>query len=319
MSQAARVMLLALFLATLGAACQTTRTYDPRRRTPTPARNVRLMKPTVAVMDFDNQSGFAGQWSLGGGMADMLITQLMKTERVVVLERRHLEDVVGEIARQGQELFRREGRVGVGRLKNARYMVRGVVTDFTVTGDTSGWFGTKDGGGWFGGSTAKVSLNLRVSDVETGEILASVRADGTAGSRFFGGAVNYKQVSFGGDAFFRTPLGRATESAMRRAVDEILHILPAEYWEPRIAEIVDGQAVVNGGENVGLRAGTEFIVRGEGKTITDPITGDAIERIAGPVLGLIRVVNVRATASYADILQGQNLQRGALLEPATQR
>lgn len=319
MSQAARVMLLALFLATLGAACQTTRTYDPRRRTPAPARNVRLMKPTVAVMDFDNQSGFAGQWSLGGGMADMLITQLMKTERVVVLERRHLEDVVGEIARQGQELFRREGRVGVGRLKNARYMVRGVVTDFTVTGDTSGWFGTKDGGGWFGGSTAKVSLNLRVSDVETGEILASVRADGTAGSRFFGGAVNYKQVSFGGDAFFRTPLGRATESAMRRAVDEILHILPAEYWEPRIAEIVDGQAVVNGGENVGLRAGTEFIVRGEGKTITDPITGDAIERIAGPVLGLIRVVNVRATASYADILQGQNLQRGALLEPATQR
>ena len=312
-------MLLALLLATLGVACQTTRTYDPRRRTAAPARNVRLMKPTVAVMDFDNQSGFAGQWSLGGGMADMLITQLMKTERVVVLERRHLEDVVGEIARQGQELFRREGRVGVGRLKNARYMVRGVVTDFTVTGDTSGWFGAKDRGGWFGGSTAKVSLNLRVSDVETGEILASVRADGTAGSRFFGGAVDYKRVSFGGDAFFRTPLGKATESAMRRAVDEILHILPAEYWEPRIAEIVNGQAVVNGGENVGLRAGMEFIVRGEGKTITDPITGDAIERIAGPVLGLIRVVNVRSTASYADILQGQDLQRGALLEPATQR
>lgn len=311
-----RPLICTVLLAAVCAACQSSsRTYDPRRRTPPPARNVRLLKPTVAVMDFDNQSGFAGQWSLGGGMADMLITQLMHTERVVVLERKHLDDVMGELARQGQALFRREGRASTGRLKNARYMVRGVITDFTVTGDASGWFGTAKASGWFGGSTAKVSLNLRVSDVETGEVLASVRADGTAGSRFFGGSVDYRRVSFGGDAFFRTPLGRATESAMRRAVDEILRILPAEYWSARIADLVDNRIVINGGTNVGLRPGAEFVVRGDERTITDPITGDTIERIPGPVLGLLRVVDVRESASYAEALQGADFRRGAVLEP----
>ena len=53
---------------------------------------------------------------------------------------------MGEIARQGQDLFRPEGRVERGRLMNAQYLIRGAVTDFTVVGDMSGWFGVENKG-----------------------------------------------------------------------------------------------------------------------------------------------------------------------------
>ena len=39
--------------------------------------------PVVAVTELDNQANFTGQFNLGHGMADMLVTGLMKTKKVV--------------------------------------------------------------------------------------------------------------------------------------------------------------------------------------------------------------------------------------------
>jgi curli biogenesis system outer membrane secretion channel CsgG len=271
------------------------------------------LKPIVAVVDFENKASFSGQWNLGAGMADLLVNRLVESERVVVLERQHLGDVVGEIVRQGQELFRSEGRAQKGRLKNAQYLIRGVVTDFTVTGDTSGWFGTDKAAVRGRGQRARVALTVKVSDVATGEILSSVRAEGEASSGGLGAAVNYKGVSFGGDAFFRTPLGKATEAALSRAVKKILHDLPVQSWQPRVADMVDGLVVVNGGTSVGVRAGMEFAVRGPPREIKDPVTGNTIDLIPGKVSGRIRIQEVKESASYAELLEG-SATRGDVLE-----
>ncbi len=305
----------AMMLAALAAAGCATRTYDTRRAArPPELLPARRLRPVVAVMEFENQSAFAGQWKLGGGMADLLITELLKTGRFVVLERQHLDDALGELLRQGRSLFRAEGRAAHGRLKNARYVLRGVITDFTVTGDASGWFRGAATGLRLGGSNARVSLNLRITDVETGEVVDSVRADGTARAGFFGGVVDYRQLAFGGDAFFQTPLGRATEAAIRQAVARILDRLPVEYWQPRVADIVDGAIFVNGGQNVGLTAGMEFLVREPGRPVTDPLTGDVIDVVAGRTLGRIRLTEIRPTSSVAVPVEGAGFSRGALLE-----
>ena len=289
--------------------------YDTRVPRERPANlEARLIRPVVAVTEFENQTAFAGQWKLGGGMADLLVTDLLATDRVIVLERKNLDDMLGELMRQGKDLFRREGRAEYGRLKNARYVLRGVITDFTVSGDASGWFGVSTVRGWLGGSAARVSLNIKIADVETGEILGSVRADGTAHSGFFGASVDYKRMSFGGDAFFQTPLGRATEAAIHEAVGRVLDQLPVDYWTPRIADVVDGAIVVNGGANVGLAAGTEFVVRDTPHVVTDPLTGDPIDEIPGRVLGRIRVTDIRPAASYAIPVEGRDFRRGSVLE-----
>ncbi|MCX7818806.1 MAG: CsgG/HfaB family protein [Kiritimatiellae bacterium] len=310
---------LPLALATLTSgivmtACRTP-PYEARRPAEPPRHlSARVLRPVVAVTEFENQSCFAGQWKLGGGMADLLITELLNSRRVIVLERQHLDDTLGELLRQGKALFRPEGRASSGRLKNVRYLIRGAITDFTVTGDASGWFRTETTGGRLGGRSARVSLNLRITDVETGEVIASVRADGSARAGFFAATVDYRRLAFGGDAFFQTPLGRATEAAIRDAVARILDQLPTEYWMPRVADLVDGRVVINGGENVGLTPGLEMIAREAPRVVTDPLTGDPLDAFPGRVIGRLRVDEVRPTTSLASPLEGGPFPRGAWLE-----
>jgi hypothetical protein len=231
-----------------------------------------------------------------------------------VLERKHLGDVVGEILRQGQELFRSEGRVEKGRLMNAKYLIRGTITDFTVTGEASGWFGVSSFRAAGRGSRARVAITVKVSDVESGQIISSVKTDSSVSAGGFGAGINYKDMAFGGDAYFRTPLGRATEQAIRKAVKQVLRDLPTRKWEPRVAEAGVDMVVVNGGDNVGLREGQVYLVREAGRDITDPQTGHVVESLPGRVIGRIEVRDVRPASAHAAILEG-TAQRGNFLEP----
>jgi len=277
-------------------------------------RSKAIAKPVVAVVDFENRSGFTGKWKLGNGMAEVLCTELLDTRRFTVLERKNIGDVIGEIVRQGKDLFRAEGRAKKGRLKNAQYLLRGVITDFTVTGDLSGWFGASKGRLFGRGSRARVALTITVSDVESGEIISAVSSSGKASSGMFGAKVNYKGLSFGGDAFFRTPLGDATQEAIEDAVDDILDDIPHEYWKPRIAEAGPDMVIINGGDNVKLREGDLFVVRRKGREISDPVTGNIIETAPGPVVARIRVTEVNPLSSHAALLEGA-ARRGDFLEP----
>ena len=135
----------------------------------------------------------------------------------------------------------------------------------------------------------------------------------SAGQRRVRGGINYRDLSFGGDAFFRTPLGRATQTAMDRAVRRILTDLPEERWVPRVAESGVDWVIVNGGENVALRQGQRLWVREEGRRVTDPVTGDVIEQLPGRVVGELEVVEVMPLAARAVLLDGE-AKRGHFLE-----
>jgi curli biogenesis system outer membrane secretion channel CsgG len=306
-----RFLMLALVAVTLVSCKSAPRSHDAYRR------DGPAMKPVVAVTDFENKASFSGQWNLGQGVADMLITRLIDSEKVVVLERKNLDDVVGEIVRQGQELFRTEGRVEKGRLKNAQYLVRGVITDFTVTGDASGWFGYSGLKVSGKSSKARVAVNVKVYEVASGEVVTSVKTDGEVSAGGAAADVKYKDLSLGGDAFFRTPLGEATDEALEKAVKKILKELPAQYWQPRIAEAGLDEVIINGGKNVKLKEGALFAVREAGRDITDPVTGNVIENVPGKVIGRIKVTSVGDASAHAVIVAGR-ATRGDYLEAGRQ-
>ena len=272
------------------------------------------MKAVVAVMDFQNKSGFSGKWNLGDGMAELLNAELLESSRVIVLERQNLRDVIDEINLQDNDLFRPEGRVERGRLKNAQFLIRGTVTDFTVTDDVSGWFSTDAFKLRAGSSRARVAIAVRVYDVENGEVITTVKADAEASTGGFGGAVKYQEVAFGGDSYFRTPLGKATEKAIAKAVKKILVALPARDWQPRVAETRGDIAYINGGQNVGIKVGQLYIIRESGRPITDPATGTVLDIIPGDVLGKLEITTVNETAAQARITEGR-ATRGDFLEP----
>lgn len=294
----------AIALVLLLAGCATRRP-DPQTTITEDAEGRLVFKPVAAVTDFDNRAGFEGQWKLGEGMAELLTTALLDSDQVIVLERKKIDAVIGEISRQGQALFREEGRVERGRLMNAQYLIRGVITDFTVTRRSSGWFSMPDLFLFGGGSKARVAMNVYVIDVASGKVVVSVKSAGTASAGGAGAKVNYKDVSFGGESFFRTPLGKATEAAIGEAVELILAGVPRQAWQPVVAEVEGRSVIINGGRNVRLQAGASFLVREAPREVTDPVTGDVIERKAGRVAGRARITEVLETSSHAELLDGE--------------
>ena len=93
----------------------------------------RYVKPVVAVESFDNRAPFPLKWNLGDGMADQLLGSLARSGRVTIVSRSALPAVFQELNMQNDPRFRSEGRATPGRLKNAQYLVRGTITDFTHT------------------------------------------------------------------------------------------------------------------------------------------------------------------------------------------
>lgn len=296
------------------AGCQTSTPRPASAGGGIPFKKGSEVPPVVAVTEMENQANFSGQLNLGTGMADMLVTALMKTKKVVVLERQNLRDILGELALQKDGLSRPEGRVAGGRLKNAKYLIRGSITDFTEVQSAAGKLGVSSWGIFGGAKRAQVALHLRIYDVESGEIMASLKAEGHASSSGAGGEGQYKNVKLGGEAFKRTPLGKATEHAIKEAVDKLLTALPVDFWRPLVAEVADGLVVVNGGDNVRLRPGDQFLVRAQPKLITDPATGNVIDTLPGQQNGRIEIVKVSPLSATAKLLEG-TAQRGQMLEP----
>lgn len=270
--------------------------------------------PRIAVVSFKDRSSFRGNWDLGPGLADLLVSELVASHNFVVLERGNLSAVVDEIMQQKNRLFRKEGKVNEGRLENAEYLIRGVVVDFSQTSGGSFWMGFRRLFIGSGGYTARVGLALTIVDVESGKIVDSVQCSGEAKAGEIYSRGSYKGVHFGGSEFFKTPLGIATSKAMRAGLKGIVKKIPVHYWKPMIADLNVSQIILNGGENRGFKVGQYYRVRKKGTAVTDPGTGDVLDVLPGPVVGVIRVVEVQERVAGAEVISGHSFARGQLLE-----
>lgn len=273
------------------------------------------IRQVVAVSSFENRTDFDGPWKLGDGMADLLISELVASQNFIVVERANLDKVVDEIDRQGNDLFRKEGKVDRGRLKNARYLIRGVINDFSQVGGGSLFVAARRlifGGR---GYKARVSMTLTIVDIESGEIIDSVQCSGIARARSAYGQAKYRGVTFGGDAFFKTPLGIATSNTIRRGIRGIVKKMPRVMWRPMIADVMDGNRIIlNGGFNRGFRKGRYYQVRGEGRTVTDPSTGDVLQIMPGRRVGVLHIVDVSEKLTVAEVITGSGFVRGQFIE-----
>jgi curli biogenesis system outer membrane secretion channel CsgG len=263
------------------------------------------VKPTIAVMKFENRAGFPLNWSLGDGMQEILVDRLLATGRYHVVERQELGAIMQEHQFQQGGATRPQGKVAKGRIRNCQYLIKGAVTDFghisTSTGGFSAW-------NWdiFGGANrAVMGIVLYVVDVESGEIIASENIEESVSARDLQVKAAYEGISFGGSAFYQTPLGRATRKVVERAIGRITTAIASQPWEPQIALVQeDGNVIINGGKDRGVRSGAEFEVLDAGNTILDPATGDAIGRSAGRKVGRLIVHEVKERYSTATIVVG---------------
>jgi len=273
------------------------------------------IKQTVAVTRFENRAGIQGEWKLGDGMADLLVAELIASDNFVVIERQEIAKVLGEQAFRNLPQFRQEGRTKSGRLAHSRYLIRGVVNDFSETSRFSIFAGITHFFTSWKMSKARVSMTLTIISVETGEIIGSIPCAANVSTYFMSARGKKNNVAFAGDAFFRTPLGEATSLAIRQGVNELTEKIPTSYWQPVIAQATSKGVIINGGENFELKVGDKFIARDTPSYITDPLTGDVLNIVPGPILAEVQIVKVDDKISYAKIIKGNTpLKRGNRLE-----
>ena len=213
-------------------------------------------KTRVAVSTFKDKSAdsrckirWFSRTQLGSGFQEQLITKLQETRRFAIQERTNLKKMYDE----EHNLVNSDRRYSPrkNKFKAAHYSITGAVTAFELCEqggggdvDVGGLFGFKKTGLKLGGgvSKARVALDVRIVDVEKGEIVDSFVVEGTASSAKFKLKGDYKGSRFGSNAFGNTPLGEATREALAKAATKIDDIIPDRKDDPRnVAEEENSQ------------------------------------------------------------------------------
>lgn len=84
-------------------------------------------RPTLSVLYFDNNTGASELDVLGKGLAELMATDLVAWDGVVVVERARLEAVLGELKLQKGAAFDKASTAKLGQLLGARYLVLGAI------------------------------------------------------------------------------------------------------------------------------------------------------------------------------------------------
>mgnify|MGYP005837258569 CR=1 FL=1 len=196
----------------------------------------------IAVLDFDQKTA-KGYAQIGTGMADMLSTELLNTNRFIVLERQKLGGVLAEqdLARSGR--IQPGTEAATGQIEGAELLVTGAVTEFEPdyqgggAGIGGGRFGHHSGGiaGIGAGlKQAYIAIDLRVVDARTSRIVFAQRVEGRASD--IGGGIggigfgHHSVLGIGLGAFRNTPMEKAVRTCLAQAVNVLISRTPAQYY-----------------------------------------------------------------------------------------
>lgn len=129
--------------------------------------------PTVAVLEFDNTTAQFGTTVTGVEEAAnaRLITLLKASDCYVIVERSVLQDLIMQQGLEGMD------PVSLAKAAGAGYVVTGVVTRATIAAPQVGAFGIT-----VGNTTAQVEVDVRATDIITGEVVVSMTGAGEASS-----------------------------------------------------------------------------------------------------------------------------------------
>jgi curli biogenesis system outer membrane secretion channel CsgG len=188
-------------------------------------------KARLVVADFEDKMSTSGQYrgEYGRGMLDMLKTALFQTNRYVLLEREKIAAVEAERARRAAR-----GRPKV-ELEDADIVVTAAITGFEPeSGGTD--IGKGIGGKWgsligsVAGSMreARVAMDIRLVDVDTGRVIAATSVEGKASS--FGMSSVGGSLGSGLSHFSKGPMEAAIRQMIGESVTFIVGRTPATYY-----------------------------------------------------------------------------------------
>lgn len=278
------------------------------------------LKKTVAVDVFGGSELTAGTVS-ADGLTAMLTDILINDGRFVVVERQALASIQTEQQLGSSGGARVETAAASGGLTGANLVIKGAITKYNPNAGGGGLsIGGAPAGMFSAGAGLRtrkttVSISLRLIDTTTGQVIATVNADGSAsGQQADAGLINKTDGStLGANTFRETAIGKAVQDAILKAVNQIVLNAGGVPWSGLVVENRGGQVYVNAGADQNVQAGMTFGIYRKGEALIDPGTGQVLD-LAMERLGSIRIGTVREKFSIGQVVEGQEPSRGDLLK-----
>ncbi|MBI1737731.1 MAG: curli production assembly protein CsgG [Acidobacteria bacterium] len=325
-----------LLLASSLVAADTTWAQD---KPAAPAR-----KKRVAVFDFEYgtvRSGVAALFGtdvdVGKGIGDLIVKRLVQDGTYSVIERKALDKILAEQNFSTSDRANPASAAKIGKILGLDAIIIGSITQFggenknTKVGGAGGGFGGFGIGGFSKKSSkAIVTVDARIVDIDTAEILAV--ADGKGESKrestsLLGGGGSWGGWGVGGvdmstSGFESTIIGEAVKAA----VDQLSTGLIAGNTrlqtrtiivEGLVAAVEGDTIILNVGAKTGIKVGDQLSVERLTREIKDPATGQVIRRLTSK-LGVVQVTDVDDVSAVCKIVSGADFKVGDMAKTVTQ-
>jgi len=329
-----QLSLLALFLAIASAVASI----------PLSAQGAPPRRPRIAVLDFDygtvqsySSAMFGSNVDVGKGIADLLVTDLVKDGTFSIIERKALDKIMTEQNFSNSNRADPTSAAKLGKLLGVDAILIGSITEFgnetkkTGLGGAGGnWGGFGLGGLSHSNSKANVAIDARLVNVDTGEILAVAEGKGQSSrssTSMTGGGGNWHgfgagNADFGSSDFQNTIIGEATKTAVDALVKDLVSdsgkvSVRTITVEGLVAAVDGGQIILNVGARAGVKVGDELQVLRVGREIKDPATGAVIRRLT-TAIGTVRATDVDDSSAVCTPVAGTDFKVGDMVKTVTQ-
>lgn len=216
-------------------------------------------KRRIGVVEFENKTAY-GKGRLGGAATDILITELVKSGKFIVVERGRMEKVLEEQKLQARGMVDPNTAVKIGKILGLEAIVIGAVSQFGVKTEGHDYLLKKGKR-----QVAEATAEIRMVDVETGQVLLADSGKGR---------VERKWGSFLGmgtkGGYDETIEGDALRAAIVQFVDNIINQINQKPWSCLIADAYGNEVYLNAGRDSGLEIGQKLACYHQGDEIRDP-------------------------------------------------
>ena len=178
-------------------------------------------KPRLAIRAFENKTNGSVPAS---AITEMMTTELFNSRLFSIMERERLADVGQEIRLGQSGLVDSSTAPEVGKIKGAQYTMTGAITEYFYNAGGGAVVVPGAGGAALASNTAYVTLDIRIIDNTTSEVIYAAVERG-ASNQTLGGVV----TAYGG--FGAGKIGGILAGATRKAVIRHVESMKARSWE----------------------------------------------------------------------------------------
>lgn len=278
------------------------------------AQDLSALKKRIAVIEFEDKAGYGH--NVGRGVADMLVTSLVESEKFLVIERAELDEILKEQGLGMSGAVTPQSAAKVGQLLGIEMMLTGSVTEFGSKQDKVGG-GIGSIGGFNLGvkkTSARVTVDIRMVDVNTGEITLAKSAEGDDSSTGLDN-VGIEDINFHNSSTWdNTQLGKASREAIEQCVEYIIDGMEEVAWQGKIIKASGTTIYMKPGSKGGVQAGMVFSIYRPGEELIDPDTGLSLGSEESKI-GQIQVTGDvgDGRAAKAIVKSGTGFQTGDLI------